>query len=195
LHASYDVFVGKGTNSRLPFTLGGPEFIVAIEDERFDELAARFSAAVRVLGDAPVVVVRASDVDDPNKDADLYIGAYVPTTRDCHKVLEYVSGRSFGLFEQDRSSGAVYRSGRLVWPSAPVAVTNLRGGSQIEVGTDAALLFMQGPQIRITTIPDVLLVVRPFMIRMLEPNEGLPADWIDLARNALAGRGRSPRKS
>lgn len=45
-----------------------------------------------------------------------------------------------------------------MWPSAPIAVSNLRGVAVIEPHADAAFYFAQGPQYRITAIPDVLIV-------------------------------------
>ena len=107
-------------------------------------------------------IVRASELRDPNTEADLYYGHYTRATPDCGKVVEYVTDGRVDRFGQDRRTGAVYRGGKLLWPSAPIAVANMSGGAALSAGVDAAPFFADGPQIRITTIPNIFAVIAQF---------------------------------
>jgi len=179
--------MGKGSGQRRPFSLGGAEVIVAIDDDAFMEFEpdARRLLATGSPG-IPIRIVRASTLTDPASEADLYIGRYIPTTPDCQLVLEYISAGRIERFEQDARSGAVYRAGKLVWPSAPIETVNPDGGVSLTPGADAALLFVEGRHSRITTIPDVLLVHRQFHVRRPSADDaGWPRDWIERARAAL----------
>ena len=188
--------MGKGDSSRrIPLSLGGPELIVAIDDDAFDDLAPRVGGALAEPGTAPLRIVRASELTDPNTEADLYYGRYRPSTPGCEKILDYVSAGHFDQFEQDHATGAVYRSGKLVWPSAPLAVANMNGGPVLEAGADAALYFASGLQIRITTIPDVFVVARQFTTRAAEVGESIMPTWIEQARAALADSSKPHRPS
>jgi hypothetical protein len=66
--------VGKGIARRLPLSPGGPEFVIAIDDESFDGLAAQMRTLGTFASNHPLMVVRASDLADPHTDADLYVG-------------------------------------------------------------------------------------------------------------------------
>jgi hypothetical protein len=144
---------------------------------------------------AAVEVVKASALEDPDREADVWLGRYAPTTPTCEQVVTYVEGDQFAVFEQDRATGAVYRGGKLVWPSAPIVVATMKGGTKLRPGGDAALYFAQGPQTRITTIPDVLLVHRQFTVRPAAPGETVVGNWVGRARTMLAQRGYQPRRS
>lgn len=172
--------MGKGTGPKArPYTLGGSAVLVAIDDDLFDAQAPTIREVFET-NQMPFELVRASTLADPNTQADFYFGRYVPTAPDCERVLTCVSDGRFLLFEQDKRSGAVYRGGRLVWPSAPLVVTTFDGGR------DDALLFAQGRQCRITTIPDVILRYRAFTTRAPGPDEVITQDWIERAAALLA---------
>ena len=186
--------MGKGSGRRRPFSLGGSELIVAIDDDAFLDLEPEVR---RVLTRAPlpIQIVRASTLADPDAEADLHFGRYSPTTPECQLILEYISAGRIDRFEQDACTGAVYRAGALVWPSAPIETASLNGGSDLTPGADGVLLFAQGRQSRVTTIPDVMLVRRQFRTRAPASDEaGWPPDWIEQGRAAL-GEASAPRRN
>ena len=185
--------MGRGTRPpRKPRALGGDKLIIAVDDMVFDDYTS--SRRSREFGaDDDVEVVRASSLADPNTQADFWFGKYEPTTPACQQIATFMHLGRPCLFEQDRSTGAVYRDGALVWPNAPLAVTNMAGGTELRPLTDAALLFSQGEQVRITTVPDCLIVVRQLRQRPLAPSEALLPDWIDRARRMLSGGAPLPR--
>jgi hypothetical protein len=176
------------SNERKPFSLGGPAVIIAIDDEMYDEVASSFGDLDFGAG-APRRFVRASELHDPHTEADLYLGRYIRTTPTCEKVLQFANGGRIDTFEQDQFTGAVYRTGKLVWPSAPLAIANMNGGTVLAPLADAALYFALGPRIRITTIPDIFVVVRPVTTRAPGPSESVLPDWIERARRDLARPG------
>lgn len=168
---------------------------MAIDDDAFVELEPEFRRGLSAAGLPPLRIVHASTLADPSAEADLYVGRYVPTTPDCQLILEYVSASRIDRFEQDTRTGAVYRAGALVWPSAPIETANLNGGSRLTPGADGALLFVRGRRSRITTIPDVVLVRQQFRTRAPTAEDtDWPAEWIERARAALrepSGHGRN----
>lgn len=181
--------MGKGMRRRVPLSLGGPSLLIAIDDDVFDESArdmtAQLSAALD--GDVSVVAVRASEFSDPANEADLYVGRYRPTTPDCQVALDFMSAGTVVQFEQDERTGAVYRGKKLVWPSAPIAATRVPNEDrESSRPSDWALYFADGRRIRITTIPDVLNVHRPFRTRALAEGEWLDPNWVKTARQALS---------
>lgn len=181
--------MGKGTGQRRPFTLGGAELVVALDDDEYERVAR---TGPRELGGVPVVYVRASALTDPDRQSDFYFARYVPTTPTCEQIVTYGHLGRPALFEQDRNGGAVYRAGAQVWPTAPVALWNARtGGFELVPGTDAALLFLDGERVRITTIPDTLMVRGQFSVRPLAESEDIPSDWTQRSAESLhpsAGR-------
>jgi hypothetical protein len=82
--------MGKGSGQRRPFSLGGSELIVAIDDDAYLDLEPEIR---RVLTRAPlpIQIVRASTLADPDAEADLHFGRYSPTTPDCQLILEYIA--------------------------------------------------------------------------------------------------------
>lgn len=176
-------------SARRPLSLGGPEVVIAADAEVFDELSAAVGGTI--LDGIPVVVVRASELGDPDRDSDLYFGRYQPSGPSCVQVLVFGNAGKLTIVEQDLVTGAVYRGGSLVWPSAPLAVAAFRGrrGAETAPGADMAVYFCQGSHTRITTLPDVVFVARDFVLRDPDTATGefIARDWMAIARKALGG--------
>lgn len=186
--------MGKGARPRhIAKSMGGPVWIIAVDDDVFDAMAASVSEALARVG--PVQVVRASEFSDPATQADLYYGGYQPTTLDCQKILDYSapSGQVW-QFEQDAKTGAVYRRGTLVWPTAPLAVQRFDTALAPAGICDMALYFAKGRQNRVTSIPDVLVVHRPFTTRLPAVDEVVVPNWSEHARAMLSPTGQTPAK-
>ena len=172
---------------RRPFSEGGTEIVIALDDEAYEH-AGDIPAT---LDGRPVLVVRARDLDDPDSEADLHYGAYRPTTPTCRQILTFAQNGAFALLEQDRAIGSVYRAGKLVWASSPVEVWNPKtNNADLAPMSDAALLFLDGGRVRLTTIPDVLVVYKRLTTRSPRRDEQIPRDW--KARALLALRRIQP---
>ena len=181
--------MGRGASGRKPFSSGGPRLIVAVDDDVSAQARAAIAQTIGGHG-VEIEIVPAAELSDPNSEADFYFGAYKPATPNCERVLQYLEfpGR-FVDFEQDQDTGAVYRNGMQVWPTAPIAVKCVSWRPHPELSAlsleDWALLFADGERIRITTIPDVLLHIRSFKTRAPGRGESIPSDWIARAEQQL----------
>jgi len=149
--------MGRGVRQRKPFTHGGPALIFAVDDEMIDALRPAIERIVSELGDeVPYEIVRASELADPNTEADFWLGA-PPATRPGFTVLCVTLSQQ--VFEQNDTTGAIYRDGKEVWPEAPVAMATPALGivGELRLLHDGALLFVggidDGDRARVTGIP------------------------------------------
>ena len=169
----------------VPFTLGGPVVIIAIDDVAFEHLRPAIEEAFAQSG-APIEFVRASELTSPHAESDLYFGAYVPSRPGCVRLFQTAALETF----EQAPNGAILRNGRQVWPEAPVATGRPRADVEgaLVVGEEAALLFVTPPRVRVTsTGPIFMLYQQP----TLKAGATIP-DWLSLARSA---RGPDPRPS
>lgn len=176
----------RGGAPRVPFTLGGPVVIVAIDDDDFERIPPEVNELHGAVG-APVEYVRASTLANPHLEADFYLRLYVPSHPGCVRLFQTTS---LELYEQ-APDGAIFRNGRQVWPEAPVATgrpsANVEG--ELVQGEDAALLFCTLPHVRITVTGPLLVLFR--QPRLKNDGDVMP-DWLEEAR---ANRPRPERPS
>lgn len=142
-----------------------------------------------VCGEHAVEYVPASSLEDPNTEADLWIGRYTPSAPGRRLFFQTVSGAVYEFDER----GLIYRSGELVW-SEPIAdfgiaATNERG--VLRIGHEAALLFLgpvdDGWHVRVRVTTPVLLVAHLPRLHWRSP---IPRGWLALAarrRHGAAG--------
>ena len=174
-----------GGGRPVPFTLGGPRVIVAIDDDAYERLLPAITALIAEIG-LPLECVRASELAHPHTESDLYFGAYVPTQAGCVRLFQTAALETF----EQAPSGAILRDGRQVWPEAPVATGRPRAdveGVLVE-GEEAALLFVTPPRVRVTAAGPILVL---FQQPTLKASATIP-DWLQLARSA---RPADPRPS
>jgi hypothetical protein len=121
------------------------EILIAIDDDYFDELVQGVREIMESRPGPPVRFVRASELGDPNTEAVLWFGCYVPTAPGRHKIF---TTEALELYEQD-TDGLVYKDGEMAWPTPPVAFGNprTRVEGQLRHLHEAALLF-SGPSER-----------------------------------------------
>lgn len=174
----------RGTPAK-PMTLGGPEFIIAIDDEHFDRMAPIVREAFGRDG-LPLSIVLASTLANPYGDSDLYYGAYRPTEPGFVRLYQTSALETF----EQAPDGRIFRQGKQVWPEAPVAIG--RPTANIEdllvQGEDAALCFVTGERLRITHSGTLL-----FLWCQPKVKTGpRPTGWLAIARR---NRGSDPRAS
>lgn len=164
---------------RVPFTLGGPSVIVAIDDDAYERFLPAVTELIAKMG-VPLECVRASELANPSAESDLYFGAYVPSRPGCVRLFQTTALETF----EQAPGGAILRDGRQVWPEAPVAMgrpqANIEGG--LVVGEEAALLFVTPPRMRVTSTGPILIL---FQQPTLKTGATMP-DWLTLARSARA---------
>lgn len=176
--------MSRGTSDRVPFTQGGPQVFVAVDDDSYDILAGPLLGLLTDLGE-PYVIVRASELGDPATQSDFWFGHYEPSAPD--RQLLFVT-ESLERYEQD-GAGLVYMDGQLAWPAPPVAFGNPRTCTVGELSLfHEAAIFFSGPedarglrQIRIRTIGRLMQLVRPPRVvpGWIDP------DWLQTARKAM----------
>jgi hypothetical protein len=164
---------------RVPFTLGGPRVIVAIDDDAYERFLPVVSQVVADIG-LPFTCVRASELDSPHTESDLYFGAYVPSRPGCVRLFQTTA---LEIFEQ-APSGAILRDGRQVWPEAPVATGRPRADVEGELveGEDGALLFVTLPRLRVTATGPIFVLFQQPTLKF--GSKVKVADWLRLARVA-----------
>jgi hypothetical protein len=174
--------MGKGMRSRTPLTRGGPAVIIAIDDEVL-EAAPEIERIVAALGtDVPYEVVRASELASPDTDADFWLGA-APERRAGFTLLCVTHAQQ--VFEQNDSTGAIYRDRAEVWPDAPIAMATpaLAIVGELRLLHDGALLFRTGDRVRVTGIP---MITGLFAQPILKSDDGRSeARWLEAAARAL----------
>jgi hypothetical protein len=151
--------MGRGVRQRKPFAHGGPAVIFAVDDQVLESVRPEIERIVAELGhEVPYKIVRASELTDPNTEADFWFGA-PPATRPGFTVLCVTLSQQ--VFEQNDSTGVIYRDGKQLWPEAPVAIATPALGivGELRLLHDGALLFVAGAQggdqARITGIPTI----------------------------------------
>jgi len=162
---------------RVPFTLGGPRVIVAIDDDAYERFLPMVTELIAKIG-LPSTFVRASELESPHTESDLYFGAYVPSRPGCVRLFQTTA---LEIFEQ-APSGAILRNGRQVWPEAPVATGRPRADVEGELveGEEAALLFVTPPRARVTATGPIFVL---FQQPKVKAGAKVP-DWLTLARSA-----------
>lgn len=160
----------------------GPRLVVAVDDPLFLLLPEprTFDA-----GGVRVIYVAASSLADPDRDADLWIGRYVPSAPGRSLLFQTVSAATYETDEQRR----IWRGGEPVFDGTlvdcGVPATNERG--TLRVGHAAALLFVSdaagGWHLRVRVTTPVLLLARVPApgLRVAPP----PPRWLALARQLL----------
>jgi hypothetical protein len=104
--------MGRGVHPRKPFTHGGPAVIFAVDDEVLESVRPEIECIVTELGDeVPYEIVRASELANPDTDADFWFGA-PPPKRPGFTLLCVTNAQQ--VPEQKDSTGAIYRDGREV---------------------------------------------------------------------------------
>ena len=170
---------------RVPFTLGGPRVIVAIDDDAYERFLPVVTELIAEIG-LPLACVRASELANPHTESDLYFGAYVPSRPGCVRLFQTTA---LEIFEQ-APGGAILRDGRQVWPEAPVATGRPRADVEGELveGEEAALLFVTPPRVRVTATGPIFVLFQQPTVKA----GAKVADWLTLARSA---RPPDPRPS
>ena len=132
----------RGANPRSLAAASLDEVVIAIDDDLFDELIQGAREIMENRPGPPVRFVRASELKDPNTEAALWFGRYVPTAPDRHKLF---TTEALELYEQD-TEGVIYKDGEMAWPTPPVAFgyPRTRVEGQLRHLHEAALLF-SGP--------------------------------------------------
>lgn len=74
--------MGRGVRQRKPFAHGGPALIFAVDDEVLESVRPEIERIVAELGhEVPYEIVRASELADPNTEADFWFGDLRPRAR------------------------------------------------------------------------------------------------------------------
>lgn len=159
----------------------GHRLLVAVEDALFEFLPEpRFFDAK----DVRVEYVAASSLTDPETDADLWIGRYMPSAPGRSLMFQTTSGATYETDGERR----VWRRGQLVFPGTlidfGVPGTNERG--TLRTGHEAALLFVApqelGWHVRVRVTTPVLLIAH---LPPLDARAPIPRGWLSLARRQL----------
>lgn len=172
--------MGRGTSTRVPFSAGGRDIVIAIDDDGFDQIASRLR---EVLADfpQPYVVVRASELSDPDSQSDFWLGRNTPTAPD--RELLWIT-EAFERYEQS-ADGLIFCDGELVWPSPPTAFGNprTREEGKLRLFHEAALYFSSPERGRARTrmIGRLLQFNQPPRITPGSVAEG----WLDAAHERM----------
>lgn len=172
--------MGSGMSGpRTPFSLGGPVFIVAVEDADFRESDPKLRGTIDGLG-APYEFVRASELANPHLESDLYLGTYKPSGLGFVRIFQTARLETF----EQGPDGRMFRDGRPLWPEAPVATgrPSANRAGPLAVGQDAALCFWTSGRLRITLTGPLLFVWRQPKLK----SGNAPKDWMQRARENLA---------
>lgn len=169
----------------MPFSAGGRELVIAIEDEGFEDIALRLR---EVLADfpQPYAIVRASELDDPDTQSDFWLGRNTPTAPG--RELLFIT-EVFERYEQD-AAGLVYCNGEQVWPSPPTAFGNPRTRVEgtLRLFHEAALFFSSPRDARART----RMIGRLMQFnRVPRITPGFVAEgWLDAAHETMKPFGR-----
>lgn len=178
--------------SERPFSRGGTAIVFAVDDDVWDEMQ---DLPTEVDG-RPILVMRSSELGDPDVEADFHFGRYVRTTPSCRKILTFAEKPKdapprFTVIEQDSATGTIYRGGQMVWAGAPVEVWNPDDDTpELAPLRDGVLVFKDGPRTRVTLLPNVAVVYEQPRTRPLRRGERVPPDWKERALGALESRSR-----
>ena len=145
----------RSTPDRRPWTLGGWRLLVAVDDQDLASLVGSLRQCLDGTGMA-YVIVPASTLANPHLDADLYVGAHVPSAPGRIRLFQTTSLETY----EQAPNGAIFRNGHQVWPEAPAEIgrpTSELLGPLVQ-GEDAALLFVSGPRLRITVAGPILML-------------------------------------
>lgn len=160
-----------------PQTAKGHRLLVAVEDELFPFL----STTTFITDEHIVEYVPASSLQDPDSEADIWLGRYVPSAPGRKLFFQTLSG---AVYESD-GSGLVWRGGELVWtePLADFGVADTSERGLLRTGHPAALLFLapvdDGWHARVRVTSPVLLVAHP---PRLDRSVLVPRGWLGLAK-------------
>ena len=177
--------MGRGTSARVPFSAGGRDIVIAIDDEGFDQIASRLREVLKEFPQ-PYVVVRASELNDPDTHSDFWLGRNAPTAPG--RALLWIT-EAFERYEQS-PNGLIFCDGEVVWPSPPTAFGNprTREEGQLRLVHEAALFFSSPERDRARTrmIGRLLQFNQPPRISPGFVAEG----WLDLAHERMKPFGR-----